>query len=123
MILSLRRDVVDIESHCRHVIIFHIPFFRKYTDVSWSLPPNLKSWFAVVYEIRLSETLYLVRSIAHPARICQCKILSSYLFRSLLSGVRGFLLALSAAGQASLPWVQYETCLDLGRVPRRCSAH
>ena len=28
-----------------------------------------------------------------------------------------FLLALSAAGQASLPRVRYEACLDLGRAP------
>ena len=35
-------------------------------------------------------------------------------FGSLLSGGRGFLLAFSAAGQASLPWVHYEACLDLG---------
>ena len=33
-----------------------------------------------------------------------------------------FLLALSAAGQASLPWVHYEACLDLGRAPWRRSA-
>ena len=35
-------------------------------------------------------------------------------FCSLLSGGRVFLLALSAEGQASLPWVHYEACLDLG---------
>ena len=36
-------------------------------------------------------------------------------FSSLLSGGRVFLFAFSAAGQASLPWVHYEPCLDLGR--------
>ena len=36
---------------------------------------------------------------------------------------RGFLLALSAAGQASLPWGHYEARLDLGRAPCRRSAH
>ena len=36
------------------------------------------------------------------------------IFCSLLSLARGFLLALSAAGQASLPWVHHEACLDLG---------
>ena len=36
---------------------------------------------------------------------------------------RVFLLALSAAGQASLPWVHYKACLDLGRAPWRRSAH
>ena len=44
-------------------------------------------------------------------------------FGSLFSGGRAFLLVLSAAGQASLPWVHYEECLDLGRAPWRRSAH
>ena len=43
-------------------------------------------------------------------------------FGSLLSGGRVFHLALSTAGQASLPWVLYEACLDLGRAPWRRSA-
>ena len=30
------------------------------------------------------------------------------------------LLALSAAGQGSLPWVRHESCLDLGRAPPKC---
>ena len=46
-----------------------------------------------------------------------------FFFGSLLSGGRVFLLALSAAGQASLPWVHYEACLDLGLAPWRRSAH
>ena len=46
-----------------------------------------------------------------------------FFFGSLLSAGRGFLLALSAAGQARLPWVHYEACLDFGRAPWRCSAH
>ena len=47
----------------------------------------------------------------------------SFFFGSLLSSARGFLLALSASGQASLPWVHYEACLDLGRAPWRYSVH
>ena len=36
-----------------------------------------------------------------------------------VSDGRVLLLALSAAGQASLPWVHYEACLDLNRAPWR----